>query len=469
MQVIPSLLLASLLLLLLPSTEMKRPGKGRGLRGARHKLTRDRVRGSGRHSRSDPFRFLALQPSNCSESTESGEVYVDCQDRRLASIPMSKIWSREPKHLLLARNRIKVLRDGAFFGYGSLTSLDLQQNQISLVEEGTFQGLTRLRTLLLQHNRLGTLSEEALIPMSNLRYLRLYDNPWNCECPMDSLIRTLQVPSNRNLGNHARCAEPLRQRNRKLKEVDTELLCKESPSTGTPQGDQTDPTGPIEPSPIRSKLDATALCHTYIFPQIRMDCRNRGLTKVPTGIPEDVVHIDLSHNSIRHLRAKDFQGARSLRTLNLSHNNMEHIDTGSLSGLLHLRELDLSENSLYFVQYGVLEDLYFLSQLKLVGNPWVCDYSIHYMVYWLRLHPAVKHSGLLCRSPPEHTGESVEEYVHSYNRECPKERQHSRTDSDQTDPELWNTPLEAQGELEEEEQEPSHLRMPQKYQIIRLS
>lgn len=53
-----------------------------------------------------------------------------------------------------------------------------------------------------------------------------------------------------------------------------------------------------------------------------------GLTEVPTGIPEDVVHIDLSHNSISHLRARDFQGARSLRTLNLSNNNMEHIDTG---------------------------------------------------------------------------------------------------------------------------------------------
>ncbi|XP_070828130.1 leucine-rich repeat-containing protein 17-like [Chaetodon trifascialis] len=465
MRLTSSLLLASLLLLLLPSTEMKRPGKGRGLRGARHKLTRDKVRGVGRHSRSGPSKLAA---PDCSESTESREVFVDCQDRRLTTIPTSQTWSKQPKHLLLARNRIKVLRDGAFFGYESLTSLDLQQNQISLVEEGAFQGLKRLTTLLLQHNRLGTLSEEALIPMPNLGYLRLYDNPWNCLCPMDSLVRTLQVPSNRNLGNHARCAEPIRLKGIKLKNVDPELLCKETDPTGDPQGDQTDSTYPVEPIPIRTKPDATTSCHTYLFPQIRMDCSNRGLSEVPTGIPEDVVHIDLSHNSISHLRARDFQGARSLRTLNFSNNNMERIDTGSLSGLLHLRELDLSDNNLHFVQYGVLEDLYFLSQLKLGGNPWVCDYSIHYMMYWLRLHPGVRHSGLLCRSPPEHTGESVEEYVHSYNRECPKDRQHSRTDQDQTDPELWNTPMEVQGELEEE-LEPSHLRVPQKYQIIRLT
>nr|XP_057932101.1 leucine-rich repeat-containing protein 17-like [Doryrhamphus excisus]XP_057932102.1 leucine-rich repeat-containing protein 17-like [Doryrhamphus excisus] len=452
-----------LLLLLLPSVEMRRAGKGRGLRGARHKLARDRVRGSGRHSRSDPPR-----PANCSESSGSGGVLLDCQDRRLTSIPTPQTWSKAPKFLLLARNRIKVLRNEAFSGYESLTSLDLQQNHISLVEEEAFQGLTGLTTLLLQHNRLTSLSEEAFIPMPNLRYLRLYDNPWNCRCPLDSLIQVLQVPSNRHLGNHARCAEPIWLKGKKLKRVDPELLCKESDPTGRPQGDQTDPANPGEPSPFQSKPDATTSCHTYYFPQVRMDCSNRGLTEVPAGIPEDVVHIDLSHNSIRHLKAKNFQGAKSLKTLNISHNNMEHIETASLFGLLHLQELDLSGNSLHFIQYGVLEDLYFLSKLKLGGNPWVCDYSIHYMVYWLRLHPGVKHTGLLCRSPLEHTGESVEQYVRSYNRECPRNKQESQRDETQADALLWSTSLEAQGELEEEV-EPSHLRRPQKYQIIRLS
>lgn len=134
---------------------------------------------------------------------------------------------------------------------------------------------------------------------------------------------------------------------------------------------------------------------------------------MPAGIPEDVVHMDLSNNSISHLKAKDFLGTKSLRTLNISHNNLQQADTGtsnvlmrrprrlkpqkenkkinpaktkimfpsvflclpgSFSGLLHLQRLDLSSNSLHFIQYGVLEDLYFLSELKLGGNPWVCDY-----------------------------------------------------------------------------------------------
>ncbi|XP_049578240.1 leucine-rich repeat-containing protein 17-like [Syngnathus scovelli] len=463
MRVTSSFIVVSLLLLLLlfPFVEMKRRGKG--LKRARNKLARDRVRGAGRHSRSDPPR-----PGNCTESLESGRIFADCQDSRLTSIPRPQIWSRAPKFLLLARNRIKVLREEAFAGYESLTSLDLQQNHISLVEEGAFEGLTRLTTLLLQHNRLTSLSEEALIPMPNLRYLRFYDNPLHCHCDMDSLVQTLQVPSNRNLGNHARCAEPLRLKGKKLKRLDPELLCKKMDPDEKPQGDQTDPNDVFEPIHFQNKPDATTSCHTYYFPQIRVDCSNRGLTEVPAGIPEDAVQIDLSHNSIRHLKAKSFHGAKSLKTLNLSHNNMERIDTVSFFGLLYLRELDLSDNSLHFIQYGVLEDLYFLSKLKLGGNPWLCDYSIHYMVYWLRLHPVVRHSGLVCRSPPEYTGESVEEYVHDYNRGCPKDRQQSQRDQNEEDELLWNSLEEAQGEPEEE-LEPSHLRQPQKYQIIRLS
>lgn len=54
-----------------------------------------------------------------------------------------------------------------------------------------------------------------------------------------------------------------------------------------------------------------------------------GLTEVPAGVPEDVVHIDLSNNSITHLKAKDFLDTKSLRILNISHNNMQHADTGT--------------------------------------------------------------------------------------------------------------------------------------------
>ncbi|CAB1323072.1 unnamed protein product, partial [Coregonus sp. 'balchen'] len=147
-----------------------------------------------------------------------------------------------------------------------------------MLEGGAFLGLTRLTTLLLQHNHLGTLSEEALILMPALRYLRLHYNTWSCRCTLESLVRTLQVPSHRNLGNHARWVGL--ERARKLRQVDPELLCLESEPPSAPpdpQGeDQRDSTDPLQPSPIRCKPDATTSCHNYLFPTPRLDCKSKG-------------------------------------------------------------------------------------------------------------------------------------------------------------------------------------------------
>ncbi|KAJ8003058.1 hypothetical protein DPEC_G00165410 [Dallia pectoralis] len=441
----PFLLALLVLLLLPPSTQPRKASQGEDLIIDRRHHRQNRVGGDGSH-----------KVLECSEYSNTGSLFMDCQGRNLSSIPTALSLSQVPDHLLLARNRIRVLRNRAFANYEGLRSLDLQQNWISVLEDEAFVGLTRLTSLLLQHNRLSTLSEESLIPMPSLRYLRLHGNPWSCRCTLDSLVRTLQVPSNRNLGNHARCEEPLRLKGRKLKKVDPEQLCLE------PQEDNWgNDTVPLQPSAIRSKPDATTICHTYLFPTPQLDCRGRGLTEVPSDIQGEIVQMDLSQNSLRRLKARDFVGASSLRSLNLSHNNLEDMDTASLSGLLHLRELDLSHNNLRFFHYGVLEDLYFLSVLNLEGNPWICDYSIHYLVYWLRLHPGVTHSGLLCHSPDELKGNSVEDYVHSYNRDC--------SQTEQTDPELWNTAMELQGWLEEQEMEPANLRGPQKYRVTRLN
>lgn len=154
-----------------------------------------------------------------------------------------------------------------FSQFTRLRSLDLQQNDISRVEDQAFSGLSQLTTLLLQHNKLRTATEEVLLPLPRLTYLRLYDNPWSCRCSLESLITTLQVPSNRNLGNYAKCAEPDSLRGQKLRRVIPESLCDKQVDIG-PEGSK--------PPPIKVKPDATSMCHTYMFPKPRLDCSNRG-------------------------------------------------------------------------------------------------------------------------------------------------------------------------------------------------
>lgn len=156
-----------------------------------------------------------------------------------------------------------------FAQFTQLKSLDLQQNIISMVEDDAFSGLSQLTTLLLQHNRLKTATEEVLLPLPRLSYLRIYDNPWSCQCPLDSLVRTLQVPSNRNLGNYARCAGPPSLKGQKLKKLKADL-CAEGGKPHIGGGQQEGPP------PKKEKPEATSMCRTYMFPKPRMDCSNKG-------------------------------------------------------------------------------------------------------------------------------------------------------------------------------------------------
>ncbi|CAL8242212.1 unnamed protein product [Merluccius merluccius] len=471
-----------LLLLLLRSAEPRRgsPRSGRGHRshprpGALEGYASDgdRVRGRGRAG------AVRRQTQECNEYVEAGEKYLDCQDRQLTTVMQG--WPKDIHHLLLSRNKIQVLRDNMFSQFTQLRSLDLQQNHISMVEDGAFAGLSHLTTLLLQHNRLWTASEEVLLPMPRLAYLRLYDNPWSCDCALDSLVGTLQVPSHRNLGNYAKCAEPPSLRGQKLKKVNQDLLCAggDHPTqNGGGGGGGSSGTVVTPPKGPPGKTDVNTLCRTYMFPKPLMDCSGKDMKSVPAHLPSDLFKLDLSGNSIQHLTPKHFLFAKDLKHLNLSNNGLERIDKAAFSGLLHLRELDLSNNSLQHFQYGVLEDLYFLRRLSLAGNPWVCDYSVHYLIYWLKHHPGVFHSGLRCAEPKEFRGWRVEDYVKTYNGECPKDKQTTNGGRQGGGGAGGggggggeNEAQELLGPEPEEDRLPSPLKRkkPRKFEIIRLS
>ncbi|XP_068611447.1 leucine-rich repeat-containing protein 17 [Brachionichthys hirsutus] len=447
-------LLATLLFLLLLRSAEPRRGPWSG------DVDRGRVRGRDRAS------VTRRHSQECKEYVEAGEKYLDCQDRQLTTVMQD--WPTDIHHLLLARNKIQVLRDNMFSQFTQLKSLDLQQNDISMVEHGAFSGLSQLTTLLLQHNGLRTASEEVLLPLPRLTYLRVYDNPWSCRCLLDSLVRTLQVPSNRNLGNYAKCAEPLSLRGHKLKKLRVESLC-----AGDNQVDSRPGGGDGQPRPtsIKLKPEATSMCHTYMFPKPLLDCSSKDLNSIPSDLPSDIVKMDLSRNSITRLTPKQFLLSKDLKQLNLSGNSLHHIDTAAFAGLLYLRELDLSNNSLQYFQYGVLEDLYFLRKLTLDNNPWICDYNIHYLIYWLKHHPGIFYTGLRCSAPREFRGWRVENYVKTYNGECPKDRQTGGTDTGQGG--QGGTNNEARGETDEVELErlplPLKKKKLNKFEIIRLS
>lgn len=236
---------ASLLLVLVFLMAEARSGK---------RLGRDNLRGRGRTSSIKRF------AGSCKEYIENGDKFLDCQDSQLTGVLLG--WPEDIDHLLLAQNRIKVLRGNSFSQFRNLVSLDLQLNEISLIEEDAFSGLDKLTTLLLQHNRLQVASEATFISMPRLRYLRLHDNPWTCSCELDSLVRFLQVPSNRYMGNFAKCAEPTGLWGKQLKTLDPKMLCM--------------PRMQAQVHLPSLHSDTTLLCYTHDSPKRLLDCRSRG-------------------------------------------------------------------------------------------------------------------------------------------------------------------------------------------------
>lgn len=239
MQFFTALLLLLLVFIVTEARRGKRQGKSRG-----------------RNKWNSLKRFVG----SCKEYIENGDKFLDCQDCHLTAVLLG--WPEDIDHLLLAQNSIEVLRDNTFSHFRNLVSLDLQLNGISLIEEGAFSGLSKLTTLLLQHNRLQVVSEATFLPMPRLRYLRLHDNPWTCNCQLDSLVRFLQVPSNRYMGNFAKCADPTRMWGKQLKTLDPKLLC-------------------LPPMQAQVHLptlhsETTLLCHTRDSPKPLLDCRSRG-------------------------------------------------------------------------------------------------------------------------------------------------------------------------------------------------
>ncbi len=196
-----------------------------------------------------------------------GKSYLTCQERHLTAVLFG--WPEDIHHLLLARNR----NPGAARQTPSVTSetwkvLRSPAERNLPIEEGAFNGLSRLTTLLLQHNRLQVASE----------------GPCWSQCRNSSTCDSMTIPGGvtaswtacqvhssaqyRNIGNYARCAEPREFGGRQLKKLDAELLC--SPQ----QENVLIPHPDNQPLPAsQKKSDATSLCHTYVHPVLRLDCR----------------------------------------------------------------------------------------------------------------------------------------------------------------------------------------------------
>ncbi|XP_044033455.1 leucine-rich repeat-containing protein 17 isoform X1 [Siniperca chuatsi] len=99
-----------------------------------------------------------------------------------------------------------------------------------------------------------------------------------------------------------------------------------------------------------------------------VDCRNRGLVRVPPSVPHGTWLLDLSGNKLTEVRTGSFMGLWSLKILLMSKNSIQSLQPQSLSSLQFLERLDLSFNQLRLLPLGFSHSLSSLQELRLDHN-----------------------------------------------------------------------------------------------------
>ncbi|XP_062984093.1 leucine-rich repeat-containing protein 70 [Elgaria multicarinata webbii] len=122
------------------------------------------------------------------------------------------------------------------------------------------------------------------------------------------------------------------------------------------------------------------------------DCRNSGLSAIPTNFPPHTTFLYLSGNNLSHINPnelielqqlavlhldnssilyvhpKSFAEFKKLWYLHLNNNHIKHLDPGTFEGLSNLHSLSLQNNEIAFVPKGLFSDLTSVQYLMLQSN-----------------------------------------------------------------------------------------------------
>ncbi|XP_028831928.1 slit homolog 2 protein isoform X4 [Denticeps clupeoides] len=324
----------------------------------------------------------------------------------------------------LSENQIQGIPRKAFRGAVEIKNLQLDYNQIGCIEDGAFRALRDLEVLTLNNNNITRLSVASFNHMPKLRTFRLHSNNLLCDCNMAWLSDWLRQRP--RLGLYTQCMGPPHLRGHNVAEVQKkEFVC----------------TGHQSSSCSVLQCPDSCTCSNNI-----VDCRGKGMTEIPTNLPETITEIrleqnsikvippgafspykrlrriDLSNNHISELAADSFQGLRSLNSLVLYGNKITELPKGLFEGLFSLQLLLLNANKINCLRVDAFQDLHNLNLLSLYDNklqtiakgtfsslraiqtlhlaqnPFICDCHLKWLADYLQENP-IETSGARCTSP----------------------------------------------------------------------
>uniref|UniRef100_A0A8D0D7V9 Slit homolog 2 (Drosophila) n=1 Tax=Sander lucioperca TaxID=283035 RepID=A0A8D0D7V9_SANLU len=388
---------------------------------------------------------------------------VDCHGQGLRSVPRNI--PRNTERLDLNANNLTKITKADFAGLRHLRlgltlchlifsfsllytflflSSDISENQIQGVPRKAFRGAVEIKNLpmnlygivcfllfsllsTLNNNNISRLSVASFNHMPKLRTFRLHSNNLQCDCHVAWLSEWLRQRP--RLGLYTQCMAPPHLRGHNVAEVQK----KEFACTGHQSSSSS--------SCSVLQCPESCTCSNNI-----VDCRGKGLTEIPTNLPETITEIrleqnaikvipagafspykklrriDLSNNQISELASDAFQGLRSLNSLVLYGNKITEISKALFEGLFSLQLLLLNANKIACLRVDAFQDLHNLNLLSLYDNklqtiakgtfsslraiqtlhlaqnPFICDCHLKWLADYLQDNP-IETSGARCTSP----------------------------------------------------------------------
>ncbi|KAA0722348.1 Slit -like protein 2 protein [Triplophysa tibetana] len=308
---------------------------------------------------------------------------------------------KELERLRLNRNNLQVLPELLFLGTTKLFRLDLSENQIHGIPRKAFRGATEIKNLQLDYNQISCIEDGAFRALRDLEVLRLHSNNLLCDCHVAWLSDWLRQRP--RLGLYTQCMVPLSLRGHNIAEVQK----KEFTCTGA---------------------QSHSSCSVLLCPELCtcsnniVDCRGKGLTEIPTSLPESITEIRLEQNSIKIIPPGAFSPYKRLRRMVLYGNKITELPKGLFDGLFslqllllnankincfrvdsfqdlqNLNVLSLYDNKLQTIAKGTFASLRAIQTLHLAQNPFMCDCHLKWLADYLQDNP-IETSGARCTSP----------------------------------------------------------------------
>lgn len=351
-------------------------------------------------------------------------------NNQLRTLP-EMLFGNMPKlyRLDISHNKLTVIGRKTLRGSPLLKNLQIDNNELTCVDDGAIRGLKDMEILTLNANNLTTLGKDLFEGMTKLRVLRIADNKLICDCHIQWLARWLR--RNPRLALFTRCTSPFPLRGKNVAELqDSDFKCTGIEERKEPEGCNMEPMCPYPCS-----------CSDGI-----VDCRDKGLTKIPDNIPEGTTElrleqnqigvvpvkafapykrlrrIDLSNNQITDVAGDAFHGLKSLTSLVLYGNKITDLPAGIFKGLSSLQLLLLNANKISCIRKDTFADLHSLNLLSLYDNniqslangtfaplrsiqtlhlarnPFICDCNLRWLSEYLHRNP-IETSGARCESP----------------------------------------------------------------------